>query len=386
MSRLLPACFLCALAALPCPAPACSLCGDRTRQQDTLRQEIERARIVVFGTVANPRFAQGGLPGAGVTDLKIERVVKYDRYLDGKNTIQLDRYIPILDPKDPPRFLVFCDLSRDRLDTYEGRQVRSKAVLDYLEGAKAHQAKGRTEALKYYYRFLDHADETVANDAFLEFARSTDAEVGQVARHLDPDKLRRLVQNPKVTQDRLSLFAFLLGACGKDKDAQLLAKMIREPDDRLRESLDGLLAGFINLQPVQGWDMAGKILNDARQPFKTRYAAVRTLRFYYGWKPAEVKPHVLRSYDKLIEDGELADMPVDDLRRWQLWDLTDKVLAQYGKPSHDAPILQRNIIRYALCCPLPQARTFVERINRQDPDLIRELRESIELETAPAKK
>jgi hypothetical protein len=182
------------------------------------------------------------------------------------------------------------------------------------------------------------------------------------------------------------VFAFLLGACGKEREATLLRKLLSEPDERLSEALDGLLAGYINLQPNQGWDMASKILNDARQPFKARFAAVRTLRFYYGWKPAETKAHVLRCYDKLLEDGDLADMPVDDLRRWQLWDLTDKVLAQYGKPSHDAPILKRNIVRYALCCPLPQARPFVDRVNRQDPDLIRELRDALELETAPAKK
>src|SRR5438132_4894704 len=278
MSRLvLPVAFL--LATLPCPTPACSLCGPGTRTQDTLRQEMERAKIVLYGTAANPRFAQGGLPGAGVTDLHVERILKYDPFIAGKNMIVLERYIPIIDAKDPPRFIVFCDIARERLDAYQGRQVRSKAVLDYLEGAKAYQGKDRTEALKYYERFLDHADETIAEDAFLEFARSTDAEVGAASRHLDPEKLRGLVQNPKITQDRLSLFAFLLGACGKEREANLLRKLLSEPDDRLSEALDGLLAGYINLQPAQGWDMAGKILNDARQPFNARFAVVRTLRF-----------------------------------------------------------------------------------------------------------
>ena len=93
-------------ATLPCPTPACSLCGPGTRTQDTLRQEMERAKIVLYGTAANPRFAQGGLPGAGVTDLHVERVLKYDPFIAGKNTILLERYIPIIDPKDPPRFIV----------------------------------------------------------------------------------------------------------------------------------------------------------------------------------------------------------------------------------------------------------------------------------------
>jgi hypothetical protein len=121
-------------------------------------------------------------------------------------------------------------------------------------------------------------------------------------------------------------------------------------------------------------------LNDPDEPFKRRFAVVRTLRFHYGWQPAETKAEVLRCYGKLLEDGSLADMPVDDLCRWQLWDLTDKVLAQYGKPSHDSPILKRNILRYAIACPQPAARAFVETVQRQDPDLVKELREILELE------
>lgn len=358
----------------------CSLCGPGARSTDTLRQEMERAKIVVYGKVANPRFAQGGVPGAGITDLHIERVLKHDPFIADKKTIQLERYLPIIDAKDPPRFIVFCDLARDRLDAYHGRQVRSAAVLDYLDGAKAYQGKSRVEALQYYFRFVDHADETVAEDAFLEFARSTDAEVGQVSQKLDVAKLRALVQNPKIKEDRLSLFAFLLGACGKDREAKLLRSMIDQADDRSREALDGLLAGYISLQPREGWQLASKILNDSRQPFKQRFAVVRTLRFAYGWKPAETRPHVLRCYGELLQDGSLADVPLDDLRRWKLWELTDKVLPLYGRPTHDAPILRGNIVRYALCCPLPQARDFVTQIARQNPALVQELREALDLE------
>ena len=36
--------------------------------------------------------------------------------------------------------------------------------------------------------------------------------------------------------------------------------------------------------------------------------------------------------------------------------LTVAVLAQYGKKSHDAPIVKRSIVRYALSCPREDAR------------------------------
>ncbi len=371
------------LLALPRPTPACSLCGPGMREQTPLRQEMDKARLVLYGQVANARLTVNGTAGGGVTDFHVAKVLKFDPYIDGKKVIQLDRYIPILDLRDPPRFVLFCDIFKGTLDPYIGKQVQSAAVLDYLAGAKTYQGKGRAEALQYYFRFLDHADDTVALDAFLEFAHSSDAHVGQAAKGLDAAKVRALVQNPKTEPGKLGLFAFLLGACGTKADADLLRGLIAKGDDRAREALGGLLAGYIHLQPRPGWDLTGRILNDAKQDFKTRYAAVGAVRFWYGYSPAETKVEVLRCYNAMIEDSEMADIPIEDLRKWKLWDLTDRILAQYGKPSHDAPIRLRTIVRYALCCPLPQANQFLRRVERDDADMIRELRDGLELERNP---
>jgi len=43
----------------------------------------------------------------------------------------------------------------------------------------------------------------------------------------------------------------------------------------------------------------------------------------------------------------------------------------------------RTIVRYALSCPQPAARDFIDRLNRVDAELIRELREGLELEKTP---
>src|SRR5262249_5543710 len=157
-------------------------------------------------------------------------------------------------------------------------------------------------------------DETVAEDAFLEFARSNNADIGQVARKLDADKLRKLLQNPKTSPAHLGLFAFMLGACGKESDAPLLRKLIDQPDERTKESLDGLLAGYIQMDKKHGWELTGKIMADPKQQFKQRFAAIRTMRFHYGWQPAETKAQVLRWYNVLLDDGQISDMPIDDLR------------------------------------------------------------------------
>jgi hypothetical protein len=360
------------------PARACSLCGAALNQQ-TLRQDFEQARIVVYGTIANPRFTpQTGAPGSGVTDFHIARVLKDDPLLTDKQGFELPRYLPIVDPRDPPKFVVFCRIVDGKLDAYRGRPATSSAVLDYLQGTRALQGKDRTQALLYFSRFLDHEDNGVAADAFLEFARSTDQEIGEAAKHLSPAPLRKLLDDPRTPPERLGMFAFLLGACGGEQDADFLKKLIERPPERMVSALDGILGGYIHLRPRQGWDLAVSLLADARRPFDQRLAASKMLRFYHGWKPTETRVEILRALAVMIDDGELADLAIEDLRTWKMWDLTPRILAQYGKQSHSAPIVRRAIVRYALSCRQPEAGPFLDAVRRQDAELVRDLEESLE--------
>jgi hypothetical protein len=370
-----------ALLALPCPAPACSLCGALANRA-TFRYESEQSKLVLVGTLANPRFNKdpSAPPGSGQTDFHVERILKDDPLRGGRNTIELPRYQPVLDPKNPPRFVIFCNAVEGKLNVYGGRFVPSEAVLKYLEGAMAQAGKDRVQALQYFFRFLDHEDASVSMDAFLEFARSSDEEVGKVAVKLPADQIRRLLQNPKTPPERLGLYAFLLGATGGEQDAALLRKMIESPTERTTGALDGLLAGYIHMRPKEGWDLLVSMLGDSRRGFAQRFAVARALRFYHGWKPAETRQQILRGLDAMVGDGDVADVAIEDLRKWKMWDLTGKVLAQFGKPSHDTPIARRTIVRYALSCPQPEARRFVDELRRRDPDLVRELEEGLELE------
>jgi hypothetical protein len=375
---LVAALTLSALLIAPHPVGACSLCGGLS--QLTLRQEMNQAKMVLYGTLANPRASTDPARLGGTTELHILRVLKDDPIRGGRTVVELGRYLPVLDPRDPPKFLVFCEVVGGRLDPYRGKAVRSQAVLDYLLGAQALKGKSRTETLLYYFRFLSNKDATISEDAYLEFARSTDQEIGDVARRLDSAQLRRLIADKDTPPSRLGLYAFLLGACGGPKDAELLRSLIDRPTDRTTGVLDGLLSGYISLRPAEGWDLVVRILSDRKRPFNERFAISRTLRLYHSWKPAESQKQVLRALAVMVADGDVADLAIEDLRQWKLWDLTDTILAQYGKASHNSPIVKRTITRYALCCPLPQARRFVDELRRQDPATVRDVEEALSYE------
>jgi hypothetical protein len=381
MERWLLAVLLGLIAIVPSPAPACSLCGGGLMSTLTLRQEaaLASARIILLGSVEKSDFTRG------TSEMRILELLRSDPFLGKAKTVELPRPLPILDAKDPPKYLIFCDVFKNKLDPYRGVPVKSEEAAKYLKGALALDAKDRARALLYYFDYLEHPDKKIAEDAFLEFAKSTDQEIGQIAPKLSAAKLRGWLQDPQGLDWRLGMYAYLLGACGGAEDAGLLRGMLQKPTENMLKSYDGILGGYIQLKPDEGWQLALDILRDTGKEFRMRDAVLRTFRFYYGWKAKDVKEKVLKGLASALPQGDLADLAIEDLRRWQLWDLTDDVLALYGKKSHDAPLMRRAIIRYALCCPKPVAAEFVAQRRRDDAEAVRDVEEALQSEKAAVK-
>jgi hypothetical protein len=363
-----------ALVALPCPdGKACSICN---MQGSTLRQDAGQAKLVLFGTITASKLNP---EGTGSSTFSIEKVIKKDPFLGDKKVIELPRYVPVEKDK-PARFLVFCDVYKEKLDPYRGTPARSTDVVEYLQGALALDPKETSNNLSYFFKYLDHRDSDVAADAFLELARASDKDLGQAAARFDAAKVRVWVQDPKLPTDRLNLYGFLLGACGTDRDGAILRAMLQKPDERAMNAYQGILCGYIQLRPREGWDLAYEVLKDETKPFTHRYAVLRTLRFFQGYKPMETRAEVARGLGKALEQGDVADLAIEDLRRAENWDLTPAVLAQFGKKSHAAPIVQRSIVRYALCCPRDEAKVFIDSLQKRDPELVKDVQEQLQFE------
>jgi hypothetical protein len=363
------------LALVPCPAPACSLCGGALQQAPTLRQEAAQpnARLILFGTIQNAR-------GATTTELTIENVLRKDPVIGGQKVMDLGRYLPVSDAKNPPHFLVFCDVNKDKVDAYRGIPIRSAEGLDYVKKALELDPKDPGGNLDFYFKYLENTDKEIAADAFLEFVRATDQQTGAASSKLSPEKLRGWLKDPQTPPERVSLYAFLLGGCGGDADADFLDAQLRDASERTVNAYDGYLGGYIHLRPREGWDQALAVLRDGRKSLPMRLAAVRTVRMYHGWQPKESRENVLKCLSGMIAQGELADVAIEDLRRWQMWDLTSDIVALYGKKGFDAPIMKGAIVRYALSCKDDEAKKFVAERRRYEPDLVNQVEESLQFE------
>ena len=363
------------LALVPRPAPACSLCGGLLQQAPTLRQEAAQpsARLILYGTLENPRSSTS-------TALAVETVLRADPAIGGKKELDLGRYLPVSDPKNPPHFLVFCDVNNDKIDPYRGVPLAGPEGLDYVRKALALDPKDPAGNLDFYFSYLENPDKEVARDAFLEFARSNDLQIGQASSKLSAEKLRAWIKDPQTPTERVSLYAFMLGGCGGDADADFLAGQLNGDGERTVNCYDGYLGGYIHLRPREGWQRALAVLSDGRKPLPMRLAVVRTVRMYHGWRPKETRDAVLSCLKAMIDQHELADIAIEDLRRWKMWDLTANILPRYGKTDFDAPIMERAIVRYALTCDDDASKQFVAERRRADPDLVKDVEESLQFE------
>ncbi len=356
---------------------ACSYCDPGSLKISTLRQEGRSAKLVAVVRPSNPRL----VGEQGVTDLVVERLLKNSSGQADPKILLLNRWMPV-DPKKPTKLLVFVDAA-PKFDPYRGIPLKGAGVGDYLQQTMKLDDQDRTACLTFYFAHLDDADPDVAADAFLEFAKATDREIADVCRHLDPKKLRKLVTDPKTPADRLGLFGFLLGATGEAADAAVLAKMVRDADATTATALSGLLGGLIALDAKSGWATTVGLIADDKTPYQHKLAAMGTLRFFQACQAKAHRPYILAGMKAVVVRGDMADMAVEDLRRWGWWDLSETVLAQYGKPTHAAPLVKNAILRYAITCRDEPSRELVRKARLADAALVGEIEESVSAERRP---
>ncbi|MBI2804122.1 MAG: hypothetical protein HYX68_03960 [Planctomycetes bacterium] len=375
MMRILTA-FLSLVAVLPAPALACSLCGSSLARSTSLVFEYSQSTVVIYGTLANPRFVGNPGLGRGTTEFHIKRVIKGDAAFSRKNPLTLSRYLPVLDPKAPPTYVMFIRDPKKNLEPHWGKEITSPAVLDFV--ARLDRLRDEPEQmLLTAAKAFDHADSDIADEAFLLFAKADDKLITKVAPKLSPGNLRKLVKDRDLAPERMSMFAYLLGACGNADDAELLRSLLKNPPARFYKSFEGILAGYITMRPKEGWTAARGMLSNPKESFLLRYATLRTMRFFYNASPKENEAQVLDGLNLALGQTDLADIAIQDLRKWKRWEHTKKIIAAWDQKDFQTPIIQQNIIRYALACPLPEAKTVVARARRQDPELVRDLEQEL---------
>ena len=380
--------FAALLASLVIAVPMASACPFCASAGQTLTQDASQAAFIVFGKLSNPQFD----PNAslqGTTDLNIEVVIKPHSFLGDKKVITLNRYIPV-NKDDKSKYLVFCDVFNGKLDAYRGVQLKAGSkIAEYLKGALEVKDKDPTTRLAYFYKYLDCEEYDLANDAFGEFANADYKDYRELAKKLSPDQLVKWLKDESTPPSRFGLYGSMLGHCGKAEHAKVLRELLDDPNKRFGTGLDGLLAGYIMIDPKAGWQYVRDIFKDSSKDFMLRYAALRSARFMWDYRPDLVtKADIVAGVAPMMSQEDIADLAIEDLRKWQRWEMLNKVLALFEEKALDRPIVKRSILRFALNCPpkeYPKAAEFVAAQRKRDAEWVKDVEELLllELDTKP---
>lgn len=374
-------------------ASACPFCSS---QGQTLAGELTAADMIVVATVVKAERDADDFTKSR-TELRIDKTIKPHPAFEKKTQMVVPRYIPVEKGQAAPQLLLFCYVNTDTsdaavaavasvaavfpqyrnatIDAYRGDEIRPKSKLpDYLDGARKLQTADPIARLEFYFQHLESDDLFISSDAYMEFGNADYKDVQALAKKLPADTLVKWLKDENTVPSRYGLYGMLLGHCGKAEHAATLKKLIADPDNAYSLGLDGMLAGYVLLDPKAGWELLAGIAADRKKEFTTRYAALRTVRFFHDHRPDAVPAEqVLAAMKSLAELDDIADIAIDDLRRWQRWELTDHLLGLAGKESHSDPLVKRALLKFAIVASRngsKPAGEYVEGVRKGNPRLV----------------
>ena len=368
----------------PC-TPSIQACPFCSSQGQTLSDSVKQAGMILFGTMGNAK-QEGDSFDRGTTDLTIDVVIKDNAIRAERKVLTLPRYIPPT-KGESVKYLIFCDVYNGKVDPYRGIQVPSNSPIgEYLQGAVANKDKDAATRLKYFLGYLDSKDPTVSTDAYQEFANADYKDFQPIASKIDPAKVISWLKDESTPSHRYGLYGSMLGHCGKPEHVAVILECLTK--NQYTSGIDGLLAGYILLDPKAGFDYLVKILGDPKTDFLKRYAGLRTLRFFHEYRHDVMsREQLLQAIRPMLEQDDISDMPIEDLRKWQIWDMTKTILGLYDNPKLKQPIVRRAILRFALSVPKPDEATlaFLSRARAENPERVKDIEEGLQLEKEAVK-
>lgn len=209
-----------------------------------------------------------------------------------------------------------------------------------------------TKRLEYFVRFLEYPDQMIGTDAFGEFANAPYKDITALGDKLPTAKIRKWVTSPDTPATRLGLYGLLIGLCGNDDDAKIIAAKIAEETEDFRLGIDGLMSGYLLLKGEQGLELIDRTkLSNRDIPFSETYAAMQALRFMWRYADGRIDKERLRQSMRILLDRpELTDLVIADLARWKDWSVQERLMSIYGEDPYNIPSIKRAIVRYMLVC------------------------------------
>jgi len=230
--------------------------------------------------------------------------------------------------------------------------------------------------LKYFLKFFEFPDATIADDAYNEFAKAAYKDVKAAGDAFSRGDLRKWLLEKKTPQTHIGLYGIMLGICGTKDDVPLLERKLRHTKDEFRMGIEGVIAGYLMLTGDAGMDLIDETkFKDKKAPFGETYMAIQALRIMWTYGEGRVTAERLKKSMRLVLDKPaFAELVLPDLARWQDWSVIDRVAKLYDAKAYNAAGFKRATIQFLLAAskaaPAPQvaaAKKHLAAIKQRDP-------------------
>jgi hypothetical protein len=226
--------------------------------------------------------------------------------------------------------------------------------------------------LKFFQDYLEDPDETLATDAYDEFAKTPYDGVMALKEDMDHEKLLGWIQNPDIPASRKRLYFTMLGVCGKPEDARLLEKLMHSDDRKDKAGLDALIACYLILKGTDGLPLVEQLfLKNAKAEYADTYSAIMALRFHGTETDVLPKERLLESLHYMLDRPELADLVIPDLARWEDWEAMPRLVKLFKQADEKSSWVRVPVINYLRACPLPEAEKQIAELEKIDPEAVR---------------
>ena len=253
-------------------------------------------------------------------------------------------------------------------------------LIDYCLSAPppASEAAADADRLRWFVRWLEHPNATIAADAYAECAVAPFDAVRGAAEAFDANQLAGWLTDAAIDPQRCGFYGLAAGLVARqrqDHDAEVCRRALqaavsmRHASD-FRAGTEGLFAGLLiadGRAALATFESLG-LFTVSGSPVAQRQL-LRALRF--AWEePADTLPRdqVVHATRRLLTLPHLAREAVIDLARYQAWDACRDVVRLWDELGPTDPLIRPAVAGYLLACPLPEAARALANLRVQDPD------------------
>lgn len=341
-------------------AIACPFCES---VQQTIRQQSLTMDAVVIASSVDGELTRNLT--TGVVKMKIENVIKGSEHVKVGQVVDAIYYGKVevgrrflLSGVDPPNLQWSCLPVTERAEEYI---VKASKVKD-----------DPVERLRFFREYLEDEEALISRDAYDEFASAPYDLIQKIGPEMDHDQLIEWVKQPEIGADRKRLYFTMLGVCGSKDDLPMLEAMLRAPAKSVTGGLDALIACYLTLAGEDGLPLIDELfIANHKAPFPQSYAAIMAIRFHGTEGKIIPRSALVESLHKILDRGELADMVIPDLAKWNDWSQIDRLTKLFKEAEKDKNWLRVPVINYMRACPLPEAEAAIEELEKIDPEAVR---------------